>query len=350
MIYQKFRLTKSPTSASHETLAVILKKISRIKLEQTEIIISINELALSELCAYEVTPDFFLTNNKKILENITNNFSTISIIGFNEINALQNKTCYFHYSKSLTNDISAFHDRSFLINHLVLIELFCQALWIIKDNSVYSEMGHLVYGDIADPFVHTNNWEHSFKNCFGTNETVEFTKTEIENSIIIFYKLFKISYAGKEIEQFAKITATSSRLSRALYFLESARITADIGVKIANYCTVLESIFSVSTTELRHRLSESVAHFIGTDKINKTEIYKTLQIAYDIRSSIVHGDGISAKFTKNNFELLKTTITKTDDILRKCFQKILNDETLIELFTKKSKEDINTFNQNQIFS
>lgn len=319
-------------------------------MEQTEIIISINELEIDKLSSFEMIPEFFLTNNRNILKTISTDFSTLSIIGFNEINALNNKTSFFHYNKKLEININDFDDRSFLINHLVLIEIFCQALWIIKDNSVYSEMGHLIYGELKAPHIHSNNWEHSFKNCLGKNETVKFTTTEIEEAIKMFHRLFNISYVGEELEQTAKITATSSRMSRAIYFLESARITSDIGVKIANYCTVLESIFSVSNTELRHRLSETVSHFIGTNKVEKMEIYKILQVAYDIRSSIVHGDGISSKFTKNNFELLKSTIIKTDDILRKCFYKILNDDKLIELFTTKTKDEINEYNQNQIFS
>jgi hypothetical protein len=159
-----------------------------------------------------------------------------------------------------------------------------------------------------------------------------------------------IHYVGDELShESVKVTSKISRLARAFYFLQSARSSEDIGTKLALYCSVFESIFSISNTELKHRLSETVAFFLTNDSKERLEIYKTLQMAYDIRSSIVHGDGIQSKFLKNDFQLLKQIATQTDEILRRSIKKVILSTELYDLFTTKSRDDISNYIQNIIF-
>ena len=210
-------------------------------------------------------------------------------------------------------------------------------------------MGHLIYNTKENPIIHSNIWEHSYKNKIGEREFIIFSELEIKKAILYFEKIVLAAYIPQNSKSSIKFTAYTSRLARAIYFLQSARISDDIGIKIAHFCSVFESLFSTSTSELRHRLSETIANFIGIDKEDRLSIYKSLQHAYDIRSSIVHGDMISSKFTKEDYKLIFSTITAADNILRKCFQKILDSEEIYELFTVKTKEQVNEFIQGLLF-
>jgi hypothetical protein len=54
-----------------------------------------------------------------------------------------------------------------------------------------------------------------------------------------------------------------SRISRATRFIGSARLDRHPAIKVAHYCSALESLFSTDSSELTHKLSERVALFYG---------------------------------------------------------------------------------------
>jgi hypothetical protein len=53
----------------------------------------------------------------------------------------------------------------------------------------------------------------------------------------------------------------------------------DVQVRIANYCSALESLFSNDTTELTHKLSERVSWFIGEDAANRISTFHRVKKA-----------------------------------------------------------------------
>jgi len=292
-----------------------------------------------------------LTNKNDFFEKIFNPEDLKIVFGLNETQSVYNNKLILYNEQTYETNYDDFNDREYLIRFLLLGEIFCQCLWLIKDNSVCFELAHLIYNINGEIKVHSNFWNSLYTDSKGSISTVEFDTKELEEVFSLLPIVFSIySFTPENISRSVMVTSKLSRISRALYFLQSARNCQDIGTKIAHYCSVFESLFSVSNTELKHRLSETVSFFLETEGKKRLNVYKTLQAAYDIRSSIVHGDGIQSKFLKNNSELLFIIASETDEILRQSILKILSDEKLLDLFSNKTKDDINLFNQNLIFS
>ncbi|SHE78475.1 HEPN domain-containing protein [Chryseobacterium sp. OV279] len=319
---------------------------------EATIIVGIHNLRLSQKTIFPLNEIATLSNDLTLIQDIIDDENVRKLIGLNEINfMIENKT-YILLKQSLNVSLEDFNEKEVLSKILSSVQILCQCFWIIKDNAIRSELGHLIYysGESKRTFLHTNLWSFALTNCLGNNlESIEFNLEEMVLSNSAFTVLTENLDYNSTINKNAKLTNKQNRLNRAFYFLQSARQSEDIGIKIAHYCSVLESLFSVSNSELKHRLSETVSFFLGDNKDKRIEIYKKVQLAYDVRSSVVHGDGIADKFVKNNYKLLYDVSKNTDEIIRKCFDKIFRDENLTLLFTRNSKEEINTFNQDLIF-
>jgi len=304
----------------------------------------INEFLLEEI-------NLKITNKVELFKSRISDEATSKIIGLNEKNfIIENKNTLFRDFKFEDTTFETFDPNINLKKFLVITEFYCQSLWLIKDNSVQFELAHMIYKNKQYKTIHSNFWNSCYSTSIGKIEKTVFTKDEIIESVDILKLVLSCNFNDKKIENEAIIlTSDSTRLSRAFYFLKSARNTRDIGTKISIYCSVLESLFSVSNTELRHRLSESISFFIADIYEERIIIYKHLQTAYDIRSSVVHGDGLQSRFLKNESINLINTAKETDNIIRKCLVKIMQNTDLFDLFTKGKKEEISNYLQNIIF-
>lgn len=310
---------------------------------------SILYLKIEENIELDILKTFNLEifNNLTRIEKLIDNDHIKQIIGLNEVDSIQilGHVLYNKFDYDISED--DFDERRCLINFLVVNQFFFQALWLVKDNSIHSELAHLIFGDEKGHKIHSNFWNSFYSKSSGKREETIFSKDELELAISYFQKLLVTNF-NSDVNPLSP-GAKSTKLSRAIYFLQSARNSSDLGTKISIYYSVLESIFSISTAELRHRLSETIALFLENDTEKRIELYKTVQTGYDIRSSIVHGDGIQSRYLKNNGEILLDISIKVDDIIRKCIRKILDDKQLYDLFTIKEKADISEYIQTLIF-
>lgn len=320
---------------------------------QSKIFTSIFYLEIEGECTENILEslNLFITNNIKPIQELLIDKEVRMMVGFNESNSLENSKCSFYQPNSSEGDFNEFNDKAFLINTLIHLQMFYHALWLVKDNAIHCELAHLIYEDREHRAIHSNLWASFYTDSLGKLEDVIFTVDEIKTAISFFQIILEINKQNTPLTNDAiKLTYKTSRLSRALYFVHSARTAVDIGTKISLYCSVLESIFSVSNAELKHRLSETVAFFLESDIIGKKTVYKKLQNAYDIRSAVVHGDGIQSKFLKNEAKLLLETVTDIDEIIRRCLRKIFDNHELYKLFTIKDREEINAYLQDLIFN
>ncbi len=214
------------------------------------------------------------------------------------------------------------------------------ALWLIKDNSARFQTGHLrnINGILLT--VHSNVIDGFYSNCLGERDTIKFSHDELKLAGQLFEFFYGLGYLEKENTQFTRTHSNMNRVTRAYYFLDSARTDFDIGTKVSMYCSAFECLFSVATTELRHRLSETIAHFIGSDKDEKRKIYEQMKTIYDLRSSITHGSGINKKLTNNDAETLKEIVTNCDAILRSCFFKIATNQDIFDFYLRNNTDEI----------
>lgn len=161
----------------------------------------------------------------------------------------------------------------------------------------------------------------------------------------------KIAINDKNIKEIKKIWANMRRLwyekqsqSRVInalthfyyswnvHYIEQTAIYASI---------VLEILFSPhSKDELSHQIAFNVCQFLGSDKNEKSLIYKKIKNYYSVRSKIVHGNQLSSKEEDVVPEFYKTICA--------ILLKIIGNKKLSEVFDDNNKRKV--FLENLIFN
>ena len=80
-------------------------------------------------------------------------------------------------------------------------------------------------------------------------------------------------------------------------------------------------MFTTDNNEVSHKVSERAAFYIGGNSQAKTEIYKTIKLAYNIRSKYLHGQTIKAQESHQDY--LQNISTKVDSLIRQIFTKVI---------------------------
>lgn len=218
---------------------------------------------------------------------------------------------------------------------------FLLSLWLVKDHAVDLLPAVL---RIAHPNKRTayriltfgqNNFDR-----YGRSETVQFSREEIRNACEYNQDLIQKLTRSNEKEKASKIPVhavtnfekSSSRLLRFLSLLERGRSMPDLGIKLGLFCSCLECLFSKkdTNTEVTHRVAEKAAFLLRSNQEERKDIYKRVQQAYDMRSSVLHGGTIKDK----DLAKLPEVCSDTDSILRQAFTKIILNPDLLKMFTE----------------
>jgi len=188
-------------------------------------------------------------------------------------------------------------------------------------------MAFLQYDEPTGVRVDTNFLATVYSNCRGQRGNITLSRHELKLARSIFRERF--SKEPLDIEKGTLLQKGIERVSIVFYFLQSARSNPDIAVKIVDYCTCFEALFSTSNAELSHHLSERIAFFLGNSLDERRDIFNKIKEAYGIRSRIIHGDLLS----QSKIDKLYIISETCDDLLRKILFKIFKDEELSKLFT-----------------
>jgi len=124
-----------------------------------------------------------------------------------------------------------------------------------------------------------------------------------------------------------------NRISIVLSSFNIAWRCSSLEQMCVNLSITIESLFSPSTNnELSHQIAYYVCQFLGDNSKEKEKIYCDFKAFYKVRSSIVHGD-------YPNQNILDDIVPKIFHYTCKILQKIIIDETLIEMFSSKKGFD-----------
>lgn len=281
----------------------------------------------------------YLTNNKKkIKKELDPNFR--SIIGDMEYNSILNSELIIYSKESISEELTP---EKYLVAKLYKIEKFFSALWMLKDNCANNELGFLLYNFNGMPIVSSNFIALVNSNAVGkTKKTITLTRQELK----------KVGNFNKSLfnpENVYSVPTTqllkgNDRISRAYYLIQAARTQSDLAIKISNYCTAFESLFSTSSIELTHKLSERVAYFLENDSSSRIATFKSMKKAYTVRSKTVHGGTLKESF----IEELKQVSKECDNLIRRAIICILKNEIIREIFLG-STDQIDNFFLNLIF-
>lgn len=228
-----------------------------------------------------------------------------------------------------------------LINFMRNVNAYIHVLWLMRDNSVNFGLGFALCE--SEEFIHSNSLSQYYTKSDGQISELELSLDEVEESAGIVGEVF----SGAKEQEFPKFTAlqkSTDRLSASNFHLQTARSNNDLGLKIAQMCTYFECLFSTSTAELSHQLSERIAFFIESEPVERLKTYKQIKKAYSIRSKIVHGDRIN----KNLNELVEIS-SFCDDVARKINEIILPNAELVRILNSPDQSLLDSYMVNLIF-
>jgi hypothetical protein len=232
------------------------------------------------------------------------------------------------------------------------IKTFLFFLWFVKDNSISVDETY-GYETMTHQFACFPNHTIS-SNASGLFENVAFSNEEIDRATNIMFKYIEVC-PGETIdaasEEFFSDSSIGERkdvlknavnsnnelnnLQRAITFLSTARSTPHLPYKIALYMPILESLFSDIPDEVTQKVSERVAFYVGKDKAERIEIFKTVKSAYDVRSRFLHGQKLSSNKSKPDY--LKPLSVRVDEIIRTVLTKIVMEDS--DKFLQKDTKD-----------
>lgn len=259
-----------------------------------------------------------ISTEKDILNNTFHNKLALETIGVHDIDEFYSRP-FFYYdwkSEKLHPKFNGYRCGYALLR---VLQKFVFDLWKVKDNNVYVFSGFLFeYRDeISDgcTFKSTVTSINSKSNLEVSPS--QYKRNEINGAFVNIPKINIDELMSRDSDYFTPTSdhffksGNATRIERASYFILEARSRQTFPTKIVSYITALECLFTTSQSELSHRVSERVALLIGKSKTDKTETYKLLKKAYDVRSKIVHGS-----ILKGENEDLKEVSTGLDSILR----------------------------------
>ena len=227
---------------------------------------------------------------------------------------------------------------------LTWLRTFLRASWLIKDNCMSTEGAFAIYPQEGPIQVASSNSLYELNvSCNGhKSQECILTVGEIKELIKLHHKVETALWECRDAHGDG-VKGKNSRIVRCFEFLHCARTSYSIPLRVAHYCSAFEALFASTTTELTHRLSERIAHFVGKTSEDRHRIYGVAQRAYNLRSQVVHGSSLS----KETIKKTSTICTETDELLRVTLRRIIEDNKLW-LLLSSSNEEIDLFFLNRL--
>jgi len=276
----------------------------------------------------------FITNNKETIRALIPR-EAITVIGELEMLWILDAGAVIYSLEDMSphmTDKSAYN--KFLAYMMTHAASFLHTLWHTKDHACLLGKGYLFDDQFA---VGGCSRGYDFVKATGEQSPTEVSREELGTARSLF-RLLTGSGVGYSSKITRIIKESSNRLSRADAHRLAATTSPDVAFKIASYCSALEALFSTSSAELSHQLSERVAFLLEDDPGRRRLLYEDLKRAYTFRSKAVHGDHIKQK----DWDGLRGVSVRCDEIVRRVYSKIFASDDLQEILVS-SAEDINDF-------
>lgn len=240
-------------------------------------------------------------------------------------------------------------DPSELINgHIIAkfheIHTWQVALWMMRDHAINHDTAWAIAKGPQIGIANNNFWGNIYFRCDGTAPRTKYTREELgvqqrrkvlkADEVSVGIGAVPLGQPGASNQHVTKLKSGSARVQRFLYFVDGARSTQDIAIKVLNYCSALEALTSSSNAELTHQVAERVAITLGNDAAERLEIYRNTKKAYAFRSKAVHG----ATFKDAEADALLKSSMNLDSYCRELTFKAYGEEQFKKLINSDNQE------------
>jgi hypothetical protein len=276
-----------------------------------------------------ITDSIFITNNRILIRDLIPR-EYIPVMGSLEWQFIQDSPSVIWGTANFEHETDAL---PILNAKLYEIQGFLTSLWLFFDNSVDTEIGFLFYSNKGLPMVTSSYIDVARYTAQGASIAASLNRERLQEIRTFHRETFH--YEPFASHPVTKVVRGEGRITRALYLVQVARSSKDLGLKIMHYCTALETLFATSQVELAHQLSERVACFTETTGSERIQAYRTMKKAYGFRSKISHGAAIADK----DFSELVSVSVSCDNFLRSSFRRIFADQKIAQLFGSDTQLD-----------
>jgi Apea-like HEPN len=199
--------------------------------------------------------------------------------------------------------------RKLLINDMLFLKNKQLLLWMMKDNAVHFDRSWIVANATQNLITNNNVWETRHSCADGTFNSMRFTLEELR---IDSGHMQTSPLHIQSSDAPTMLVRNSLRFQRFQYFIDIARSSADVAMKLAQYCSGLEALVSTANQELTHQVSERVAVALTEIGAERIKIFKQVKDAYKYRSQVVHGKS----FKERDFDKIVACSLNVDGICR----------------------------------
>lgn len=271
-------------------------------------------LATTERVAPETAAYRFvkLTNDAELVKHLVDEFGRAEMGSFatlefdTYLNTLPNQL-YSFFDETATSDDPLTELMKMAYDDFVgEIVLFTTSLWLLRDHSL--KVGPMYA-------IGRNNKQTLTKIFLHIEETHAAAGEKVISSLSQDdLQLLKKGWRSHLLNYDRKAPSSRDwgivRPLHIVYLLHEARSRHNLHAKVAAYVTLLESLLTRDSGELRHRLAERVAMLLGSDPNDRHYIYSQTQKAYDIRSSYVHGQKLTSDKARDSAVFCDSMIRK----------------------------------------
>ena len=289
---------------------------------------------------FTLLPGINISNSKSLKFEVIDD-QIVENIGQIELDYLVNSPnfvlCEFSEEDLQGNDL-----REFLLVLLIWIKGLFRSAWVLFDHNMDCDAAYLfLYNEDTIVKCSSNFLAQRSIRADCSEEEICLNERDLNRWKRIHHEISAYLYAKESHELRFSMEKGYCRTGRALNFVESARVSLNVGFKIAHYISAFEALFSTSTSELSYRLSERVAFFLAAHGHSKMEVFKNVKAAYDVRSRFVHGTAASdAKID----EMMKLSVC-CDKYLRSIVHLLFGEKNLKRKIDVDAKSLDNYFNR-----
>ena len=287
---------------------------------------SLNNLRIDQPLGsnWKIAGDLKISNSQSVAKRLLTDLLRENIGTLEANHLLSGRPFVYALSEFPVEDTSQEKQRDVLYAHLAHAQMFTNALWLVRDNSINFELGFLQFphqGPIAR--VSSNSLSATFSDATRSRAETAFDESELKLAIEYYKEIYGWTHDEFIIPELPpSALGKLDRISRALYFVQAARAASNLPEKVAYFCTCFESLVSTSPSELAHQVAERVASLIGKTPAEALDVYRDLKRAYDTRSKLVHGGQLTGQDDR-----YRTDSTNCDSYARRLLQVlILNSE------------------------
>jgi hypothetical protein len=220
-------------------------------------------------------------------------------------------------------------NEKFLLALIIIISSLFRTAWLIKDHCLECDAAFLVQ-DIPGGFTCSSNFlaQRTLLASGDAAAPTRFSLQELREWRNLHDKISTYFHQADSSERRFFMERDYCRSARALQFVNSARTSTNLALRVTHYCSALEALFLTDSAELSHKLSERAAFFLGEFGYNRNDVFKNIKAAYSIRSKLTHGDALS----KRAIDELPNISVLLDSYLRAIFRALFGAEWLVQTF------------------